>query len=84
MYREVENDPVGINSKLGAFAHFANVIDLVAIAVPCGTYEIENGELPDGKLTLPFGITILAGCGLDRQLLALAKHLEESLQDLLY
>lgn len=74
---EVEKDPLGINGKLGAFAHFANVLDLVGIAVKCGTYEIddEGGR----KTTLPFGVTILAGCGLDRQLLTLAKQLEESL-----
>ncbi|TVY48582.1 Allophanate hydrolase [Lachnellula occidentalis] len=74
---EVKKDPLGINGRLGVFAHFANVLDLVGIAVKCGTYEIdgENGE----KTTLPFGVTILAGCGLDKQLLTLAKQLEESL-----
>ncbi|TVY42845.1 Allophanate hydrolase [Lachnellula subtilissima] len=74
---EVERDPLGINGRLGAFAHFANVLDLVAIAVKCGTYEIDGED--GGKMTLPFGVTILAGCGLDKQLLTLAKQLEESL-----
>lgn len=74
---EVHKDPLRINGKLGVFAHFANVLDLVGIAVKCGTYEIDG---QDGKKTrLPFGVTILAGCGLDKQLLALAKSLEESL-----
>ncbi|TVY85028.1 Allophanate hydrolase [Lachnellula suecica] len=74
---EVQEDPIGINGKLGAFAHFANVLDLVGVAMKCGTYEIEGED--GGKTRLPFGVTILAGCGLDHQLLTLAKSLEESL-----
>jgi allophanate hydrolase len=77
---EVEKDPLGINGRLGAFAHFANVLDLVGIAVKCGTYEIDSKDGIEGrKTTMPFGVTILAGCGLDKQLLTLVKRLEESL-----
>ncbi|KAF4635966.1 hypothetical protein G7Y89_g2126 [Cudoniella acicularis] len=79
---EVERDPVGLNGQLGAFAHFANVLDLVAIAMPCGTYEIDDKEFEERKMVLPFGVTILGGCGLDQQLLMLAKRLEEVLGDL--
>ncbi|KAB8302426.1 hypothetical protein EYC80_005840 [Monilinia laxa] len=76
---EVSQDPIGINGKLGAFAHFANVLDLVALAVPCGTYEsVDSGVIA----RLPFGITILAGTGLDRQLLHLVKGLEDTLRDI--
>jgi allophanate hydrolase len=74
---EVGEDPIGINEKLGTFAHFANVLDLVGVALPCGTYEI--GEEGNRKQRLPFGVTILAGTGLDRELLDLAKGLEEVL-----
>jgi Asp-tRNA(Asn)/Glu-tRNA(Gln) amidotransferase A subunit family amidase len=77
---EVRKDPHGVNGQIGAFAHFANVLDLVGIAVKCGTYEIDGQDGDEGKkTTLPFGVTILAGCGFDRQLLALAKNVEESL-----
>jgi allophanate hydrolase len=77
---EVEKDPISINGRLGSFAHFANVLDLVGIAMPCGTYEIE--EMIEGeKIRLPFGITILAGTGLDGELLRVAAGLEEALQD---
>ncbi|PQE31025.1 allophanate hydrolase protein [Rutstroemia sp. NJR-2017a WRK4] len=72
---EVSKDPIGINLRLGAFAHFANVLDLVGVAVPCGTYE-EKG------VRLPFGITVLAGTGLDGQLLELSKLIEGDLGDL--
>jgi allophanate hydrolase len=77
---EVGRDPVAINGRLGIFAHFANVLDLAAVAVPCGIYEIEkDGERPQ---TLPFGVTILAGSGLDEELLGVVKNLEEVLGSL--
>ncbi|KAM3152078.1 hypothetical protein ABEW05_007530 [Botrytis cinerea] len=75
---EVSKDPIGINEKLGVFAHFANVLDLVAIALPCGTYRVEMGDME----ILPFGVTILAGTGLDRHLLHLVKRLEDPLRDI--
>lgn len=80
MIDEVEQDPLGTNTKLGTFAHFANVLDLVGIAIPCGAYEKEDRE--GNILRLPFGITILAGCGLDLHLLNLSKQLEDTLIDL--
>ncbi|KAH8662912.1 amidase signature domain-containing protein [Tricladium varicosporioides] len=78
---EAEQNPLSINEQLGSFTHFANVLDLVAIAIPCGTYEVYD-EFGGRKKELPFGITILAGCGYDRQLLMLAKELEDMLRDL--
>ncbi|KUJ20308.1 amidase signature enzyme [Mollisia scopiformis] len=78
---EVAQDPLGINGQLGQFAHFANVLDLVAVAVPCGTYE--TAELVEGRpLRLPFGVTILAGTGLDAELLKVVAQFEEVLGDL--
>jgi allophanate hydrolase len=74
---EVGNDPVGINERMGAFAHFANVLDLVGIAVPCGTYEISQ----DVRRSLPFGVTILAPGGRDAELVELVKALEDALAD---
>ncbi|EKD12040.1 uncharacterized protein L3040_003181 [Drepanopeziza brunnea f. sp. 'multigermtubi'] len=78
---EVGRDPVAINGRLGAFAHFANVLDLVGVAVPCGKYEI--GEVVDGRMVeLPFGVTILAGAGLDAQVVEVVSRLEERLGEL--
>jgi Asp-tRNA(Asn)/Glu-tRNA(Gln) amidotransferase A subunit family amidase len=74
---EVASDPVGINGRLGTFAHFANVLDLVGIALPCGTYDISE----DGRQSLPFGVTILACAGRDTELIELAKVLEDALTD---
>jgi len=79
--KEVEQDPIRINVRLGSFAHFGNVLDLVGIAMPCGTYEYD--DMADGKKTrLPFGVTILAGAGLDGGLLKVAAKLEEAFQDI--
>lgn len=76
---EVGKEPVTLNGRLGAFAHFANVLDLTGVAVPCGTYEIEAED--NIKTRLPFGVTILAGTRLDEELLALVKAVEEVLRD---
>lgn len=78
--KEVEQDPIRINGRLGSFAHFGNVLDLVGIAMPCGTYEFD--DMAEGKkMRLPFGVTILAGAGLDGELLKVAAKLEEAFQD---
>jgi allophanate hydrolase len=47
---EVEADPVRLNSNLGAYTNFVNLLDLAAIAVPAGMRK-------DG---LPSGITLIA------------------------
>jgi len=47
---EVEADPVRLNSNLGYYTNFMNLLDLAAIAVPAGFQR-------DG---LPFGVTLAA------------------------
>ncbi|KAG9244101.1 amidase signature domain-containing protein [Calycina marina] len=76
--QEVELEPFATNVKLGSFRHFANAPDLVALAMPCGTYQ----NVAKKRQRLPFGITILAECGLDRELISLGKHLQEYLCEL--
>ncbi len=58
-------DPVGLNEQLGYYTNHLNLLDLCAVAVPCGF-------LPSG---LPFGVTVQAPAGNDRALLALADRL---------
>lgn len=48
--KQVEADPVRLNSNLGLYTNFANLLDLAAIAVP-------SGMRADG---LPAGITLIA------------------------
>jgi allophanate hydrolase len=71
---EVGGDPIGCNAKLGIFAHFANVLDLVGISLPAGSYSVPGEE--GRELRLPFGVTILTGAGFEEELITLAQHLE--------
>jgi allophanate hydrolase len=64
---QVENDPVRLNSNLGLYTHFANLMDLAAVAVPAGFRR--NG--------LPFGVSLIGAAFSDAALLAVAQRLEE-------
>lgn len=59
---EVEADPIRLNSNLGYYTNFLNLLDLCGLAVPAGFRA-------DG---LPFGVTYIARAFDDRTLLALA------------
>lgn len=61
-------DPVGLNDRLGYYTNHLNLLDLCAVAVPCG-------GLPIG---LPYGITLQAPAGHDARLLALADRLHRA------
>jgi allophanate hydrolase len=58
----VEADPIAINTALGRFTNFMNLLDYAAIAVPAG----------ESAAGLPFGVTLFAEAGSDRALLELA------------
>jgi allophanate hydrolase len=58
---EVEAEPIRLNSNLGYYTNFMNLLDLSAIAVPAGFQR--NG--------LPFGITLAAPAFRDAALCAL-------------
>lgn len=67
---EVLADPIRLNSRLGTYTNFVNLLNLCAIAIPAGMR-------PDG---LPFGITLMAPAGADDALASLgAKFTGESL-----
>ncbi len=66
---EVEADPVGVNTRLGRFTNFVNLLDLCALAVP-------GPARPDG---LPFGVTFLAPAWYDELLLELGASWERHL-----
>jgi allophanate hydrolase len=59
---DVAADPVGVNSRMGTFTTFANLLDLCAVSVPAGRRR-------DG---LPFGVQFLAPAFADEPLLDLA------------
>lgn len=68
---EIDEDPLGRNRLLGSFAHFVNLLDLCAVAIPTAdTWTNKNGN------AMPFGITLIAQAGRDKELLALARRIQ--------
>lgn len=64
----VSDDPVGLNSNLGYYTNFMNLMDLCAVAVPAG-FQV-NG--------LPFGVTLFAPAFADEALAVLADRLHRT------
>jgi allophanate hydrolase len=63
---EVLADPVRLNSRLGTYTNFVNLLDLAAIAVPSGV----RGD------RLPSSVTLIAPNGADGMLAALAAQIQ--------
>ena len=59
-------DPIALNSRLGTYTNFVNLLDMCAIAVPAALH---------GDNT-PFGITFMAPGGADALAASLAKAFE--------
>jgi len=66
---EVNADPIRLNSNLGTYTNFMNLLDLAAIAVPAGFQ-------PNG---LPFGVTLAAPAFTDEGLCRLGGALHRAL-----
>jgi allophanate hydrolase len=64
----VDADPIRLNSNLGYYTNFVNLLDLAALAVPAGFR-------PDG---LPFGVTLVGRAGADAELLVLGDRLHRA------
>lgn len=60
---EVEADPIAVNSRLGTYTNFCNLLDMCAVAVPSGT--------ADGA---QFGVSVVARAGADAVALDLARR----------
>jgi allophanate hydrolase len=71
LYRlsEVEAEPLLLNTRLGRYTNFVNLLDLAAVAVPAGLRD-------DG---LPAGVTLLGEAFRDRALLALGARVQSAL-----
>lgn len=63
---EVEADPVGLNTQLGYYTNFVNLLDLAALAIPAV-------ERRDG---LPSGITLIGPAGSDHMLAEAAARIQ--------
>jgi len=66
---EVEKAPIQLNSNLGYYTNFVNLLDLVAVAVPAGSKQ-------DG---LPFGVSLIGKAFTDDALIAMADRLHREL-----
>jgi allophanate hydrolase len=66
---ELAAEPILLNSRLGTYTNFVNLMDLCALAVPAGFR-------PDG---LPQGVTFMAPAWNDRMLAALGQAWQRSL-----
>lgn len=62
---QVEADPITLNTNLGYYTNFVNLLDLCAIAIPAG--KRSNG--------LPFGITLIGQAFQDAQLCQLGMRI---------
>jgi allophanate hydrolase len=65
---ELEADPIRLNSNLGYYTNFMNLLDYAATAVPAGF--LSNG--------LPFGVTLFAQRDQDGPLLRLAARMQRA------
>ncbi len=68
-HKEIEADPITLNSRLGYYTNYVNLLDLSALALPAGFRA-------DG---LPFGITLVAPAFHDGTLCALGKRLQSAM-----
>jgi allophanate hydrolase len=59
---EVQAAPIALNSNLGAYTNFVNLLDMAAVAVPAGARPNGTG----------FGITLIGPADSDHSLLAIA------------
>ena len=62
----MQQDPVRLNTNLGYYTNFMNLLDYAAVAVPAG-FQIDG---------LPFGVTLAAPAHQDQPLLRLAARIQ--------
>jgi allophanate hydrolase len=66
------SDPIRLNSNLGAYTNFVNLLDLAALAVPAGFRD-------DG---IPFGVTLIGQAFSDGKLATVGDALHRALHDI--
>ncbi|MFW2371840.1 MAG: amidase family protein, partial [Gammaproteobacteria bacterium] len=64
---EVNADPIKLNSNLGYYTNFMNLLDCASVAVPAGF--LDKG--------LPWGISLVSSCMQDRKLLSYANRWQQ-------
>lgn len=66
---EIAKEPIKLNSRLGTYTNFMNLLDLAGLAIPAGI----------GAKGLPFGITLCAPAFGEARLVELAERFETAL-----
>jgi len=66
--REVEDDPIGPNARLGTYTNFVNLLDMCGLAVP-------TDPRADGR---PGSVTLLAGADEDARIAAIGSALQHA------
>ncbi len=61
---QVLADPIRLNSRLGTYTNFVNLLDLCGIAVPAALHTDHT----------PFGVTFLAPAGNDAMIASMARQ----------
>nr|WP_211226330.1 allophanate hydrolase [Solimonas flava] len=69
---ELEADPIRLNSRLGTYTNFVNLLDWSALALPAARRE-------DG---LPFGVTLIGPAWADRALAAFGRRWQASFAEI--
>jgi len=67
---DVLTDPITLNSRLGTYTNFVNLLDLCGLAVPTALNDCAPDIGP-----LPFGVTLLAPAGKDALLASIGRVL---------
>jgi allophanate hydrolase len=65
---QIAADPIGLNTNLGYYTNFTNLLDLSAVALPAGF----------GKDGMPRGVTIMARAGQEDSLLILGARFQHA------
>jgi allophanate hydrolase len=68
---EVQADPVALNTNLGYYTNFVNLMDLCALAIPAGLRPATG---------LPFGVSLIARAHADEALLDLAGRFMDTVE----
>jgi len=67
---QVQADPIALNSNLGYYTNYMNLLDCAAVAVPAG--YLDNG--------IPWGVSLVAPAMQDRKLLSFANRWQQAMQ----
>jgi allophanate hydrolase len=73
-HEAVAADPIRLNTNLGYYTNFVNLLDLAAVAVPAGfrTTGSDQSHDREGVVGLPFGISLIGPAFSDEALLLVA------------